>query len=307
MKTLQILSLLFCVSICFSQNQFNFKMISKEVADYPVYNSIIDKVNGVNKYKNDFTYIDSLNFYAINYNSFDNIKIGGFLIEPKKKGTYPVLIFNRGGNSKFGTVKMDFLVNFLAKIAREGYVIIGSQLRGAEVSGGEDEFGGSDVNDALDLLKIIDSLPNVDGDRIGVLGWSRGVMTNFLMLKKTNRIKTNIAIAGQADLTRTKRPEMFEVYRKRIPHYSSDSILVLKQRSAIYAVDSISNRALSNFIIQGSKDSRVEVENAFEFYYKLKNSGYSTRLMIYEGEEHNLDGVRDNLIDNICSWLKQKL
>ena len=46
---------------------------------------------------------------------------------------------------------------------------------------------------------------------------------------------------------------------------------------------------------------------AFEIYNKLKETNFQTRLLIYENEDHGLQGVLENLIDNICSWLKQKL
>jgi dipeptidyl aminopeptidase/acylaminoacyl peptidase len=301
-------TLLFFVNFSFSQTK-NPKYIlePKTIASFP-YDSIISKkVDGKIVLRKEYQYVDSLNFYGFNYKSFDNLKIRGFLVEPKKKGIYPVLIYNRGGNGDFGTVPFRYLAQFLGKIADKGYVIIGSQLRGNKASEGFDEFGGKDVNDVLSLLEIIDQLPNVDKDRVGVFGWSRGVMTNFLMLKKTNRIKTNIAIAGQADLRDNKRLDMFGVFRQRIPNYAKDSIAALKTRSSLLAIDSIQNKQLTNFIIQGNKDERVPIDNAFKFYSKLNSSSFTTRLLVYENENHSLENVRGNLLDEIEDWLRRYL
>ncbi len=300
--------LLFLTSFVYSQtNKPDFYLNKQNPQDYPFYSTVIEKTNGQIVYKKEYKYIDSLNFYGLRYQSLDNLRIGGYLVEPKKKGVYPIIIFNRGGNGNYGTIKFDFLAKFIGQIASKGYIVIGSQLRGSEVSLGEDEFGGKDIDDALGVIKIIDKLPNADKTRIAVFGWSRGVMTNFLMLKKTNRIKTNIIIAGQSDLMLTKRPEMFKVYRSRIPNYAKDSISALKSRSSIIAIDSIQNKALTNFIIQGNKDTKVNIENAFDFYSKLNSNNYTTRLLIYENEDHGLLNVTENLLKQIEDWLKKHL
>lgn len=309
MKKVMFITSLFFINLIFSQtNKLNYSLIPRKIGiDYP-YNSVIsEKINDKDVLKKTHQFLDSLNYYSINYKSFDNLNLRGYMVEPKKKGIYPVLIYNRGGNGDFGTVKPYFLLTFLSQIANQGYVVIGSQLRGTSVSEGFDEFGGKDVNDVLSLFDIIDQLPNVDKNRIGVLGWSRGVMTNFLMLKKTNRIKTNISIAGQADLLEMDRPEMFGIYRNRIPNYAKDSVEVLKTRSSLLAIDSIQNKKISHFIIQGNKDVRVNIRNAFQFYNKLNSEKYTTRLFVYENEGHDLENVTDNLIENIKNWLKKYL
>ncbi|MEA9413635.1 MULTISPECIES: alpha/beta hydrolase family protein [unclassified Flavobacterium] len=308
MKKVILLVLLFLFNFSFAQtSKSSFTLENRKITDYPFNPVISEKINEKIVLKKEYQFLDSLNFRSIHYKSFDNLKLRGFLIEPKKKGNYPVLIYNRGGNGNFGAVNSVFLTEFLSKIANEGYIVIGSQLRGTSVSEGVDEFGGKDVNDVLSLFDIIDQLPNADKNRIGVFGWSRGVMTNFLMLKKTNRIKTNIAIAGQADLIETKRPEMFGVYRERIPGYAKDSVAALKTRSSLLAIDSIQNKKVSHFIIQGNKDVKVDISNAFAFYSKLNSKEYTTRLLVYENEGHDLEIVNDNLLNQIADWLKRYL
>lgn len=306
MKKLYIL-LIFFINYSFFAQIDNHILKIQDPANYPFYKTVTESLNDKTTFKEIYKYIDSLSFYGLSYKSSDNLRIGGYLIEPKKAGNYPVIIFNRGGNGHYGTLKFDFLAKFLGKIASAGYIVIGSQLRGSEVSEGQDEFGGKDVDDVLDLFKIIDKLPNADKSRIAVFGWSRGVMTNYLMLKKTNRIKTNITIAGQADLASTSRKEMFKVYSNRIPNYYNDTLKALKSRSSLIAIDSIKNINLTNFIIHGNKDDKVNVENAFDLYNKLNTNKYMTRLLIYENEDHGLSGVTTNLLNQITDWLKKYL
>jgi len=303
--------LIFCLffQLNFSQNEkVSFELNLIQQKHTPYFNSFIEDLN-INsiKYKSDYSFLEYLDFYSLSYLSQDSLKIDGFLIRPKKEGIYPVLIYNRGGNSYYGETRLNFLVNFLAKIAQHGYVIVTSNLRGTNDNNGNDEFGGKDIDDALDVITIIDSLSYVDKDRIALLGWSRGVMTNFLMMKRTGRIKTNIAIAGQADLSLTHRDEMFEVYKKRIPNFEKEKDSLLRSRSSLLAIDSLKNNSTSHFIIHGNIDSKVKVENAFFLYDKLLLKKQKTRLLIYENEEHGLKNVWDSLIFNIAEWLKAHL
>ena len=149
-----IIALLFLVSnysFCQSKS-IDFSLDLKDLSELPYYTNISETNGTKSVFKSSYKYLDSLTFYNLTYKSFDNLKIKGFLIRPQAKGNYPVLIFNRGGNADYGTIRFPFLIDFLAKIAKKGYVIIGSQLRGNSVSDGQDEFGGRDVNDVLSLM-----------------------------------------------------------------------------------------------------------------------------------------------------------
>ena len=253
------------------------------------------------------THLQGLSVYDIHYHSFDNTLVKGFLIQPKDtKKKYPVIIYNRGGNAAFGMVQDSFIMMFLSKIAAQGYIIIGSQLRGSEGSEGNDEFGGKDVNDVLYLFKIIGELKNADTNKIAQIGWSRGGVTNFQVLKKTDRIKTTITIAGPGDLMQS-REKMFEVYKERIPGYQKDSVAVLKQRSPLFQLDSIKNKKASLLFIQGDKDIHVAPENSKQLYAKAQALDIKSNLVVYPGEDHSLKDVWPDLIDRIHKWLTTEL
>lgn len=253
------------------------------------------------------THLQGLSVYDITYHSFDNTLVKGFLIQPKDtKKKYPVIIYNRGGNAAFGMVQDSFIMMFLSKIAAQGYIIIGSQLRGSEGSEGNDEFGGKDVNDVLYLFKIIGELKNADTNKIAQIGWSRGGVTNFQVLKKTDRIKTTITIAGPGDLMQS-REKMFEVYKERIPGFQKDSVAVLKQRSPLFQLDSIKNKKASLLFIQGDKDIHVAPENSKQLYAKAQALDIKSNLVVYPGEDHSLKDVWPDLIDRIHKWLTTEL
>lgn len=255
-------------------------------------------------FKSGYKYLDSVNIYGYNYSSPDNLKIRGFLIEPKTKGKYPVIIFNRGGNREQGAVSIATLTDFLAKIAAKGFIVIGSQLRGSGRSEGKDEFGGKDIGDVIKIFDIIDHQGNADPQKIGMLGISRGSMTNFLVLKETDRVKTNITIGGIADLNQKDRPEMFELYKELIPDFEKNPQKELDKRSSLMAIPVIKNKQLKNFIIHGANDERVNVTNAFLLFDALKSNNFSTRLLIYEDANHGINNNTNDLINQVINFFK---
>lgn len=63
--------------------------------------------------------------------------VQGYVIQPRSKPDtqLPVIIYNRGGNPWFATLKFDDLYKNLFPLADEGFIIIASQYRGAHHCG----------------------------------------------------------------------------------------------------------------------------------------------------------------------------
>lgn len=272
--------------------------------------SISDKysLENFSKMKIIHNHLQKVKIYDIEYRSTDNLKIKGFLIEPNNLSEkYPVVIYNRGGNGGYGMVSEPFIVNFLSKIASSGFIVIGSQLRGSQGSEGVDEFGGKDINDVNSLFNIIKNLKNADTTKIAQIGWSRGGITNFQMLKKTNKIKTTINIAGPSDILSTKRKEMFKVYQNRIKNYSLDSIYYSKKVSPIFQIDSILNKKESFLFLHGDNDDKVDISNSLDLFEKTCKSGFYSEIIIFKNEDHNLFNQKEKLIQDIITWLKKRI
>ncbi|MBK8553790.1 MAG: prolyl oligopeptidase family serine peptidase [Ignavibacteria bacterium] len=143
----------------------------------------------------------------------DGLKVSGYLAYPgitskDKESKYPLIIWNRGGNLEDGMIDEFLARGIFGEVASWGYVVLASQYRE------EDEFGGKDVNDVLDLIPIAESISFCDTARIGMEGWSRGGMMTYLVLSRTNRIKCAVIISGLADLFRSeeKKSGLAKIY-----------------------------------------------------------------------------------------------
>lgn len=252
--------------------------------------------------------LEKVNIYDITYNSFDKTKVKGFLLLPNEDGKkYPVIIYNRGGNGSYGMVNDQYIVAFLSKIASKGFIIIGSQLRGSEGSEGVDEFGGKDIDEVMFLFEIIKTIEIADTCKIAQIGWSRGGITNFQLLKRTKEIKTTINIAGPSDILKTKRKEMFDVYQNRIRNYALDSVYYSNKISPIFQIDSILNKKESFLFMHGDQDEKVALFNSEELYEKTKKNGYKSEFILFENSEHSLFDQFEKAIKDIVSWLNREL
>ncbi|WP_445710748.1 alpha/beta hydrolase family protein [Flavobacterium sp.] len=290
-----ILFALLISTISTAQNTFNNIEYSNRFES-----SQYEKMKAIHKH------LDSLSIENLTYPSFDSLKIKGYLIAPKNQSKkYPIIIFNRGGNGNFGIVNNQFILKFLSKIASKGYIVIGSQLRGSDGSEGNDEFGGKDIKDVESILNIAKTLKISDTTKIFQIGWSRGGITNFHLLKKTKSIKATVNIAGPSNLLNTNRKIMYKVYANRIRNYEKDSVFFTNKVSPIFQIDSILNKRTKFLLIHGTNDKSVNYSDSVELKTKLEESNYSPKLITIENGEHNLFEQLDHIVDSIIEWFKQ--
>lgn len=161
--------------------------------------------------------------HDITYSS-DGLHVKGWILEPKTIGPHPVLIWNRGGVGSQGDIK--WTTNGVSALyskelwpyASAGYVVVCTQYRGngfivsdpiSDYVKGTDPFipgqdndnlGGNDINDVINLLPLIQKLNksggngglaiNVDQLRIGMMGMSRGGMETYMVSRElSNELK----------------------------------------------------------------------------------------------------------------------
>jgi hypothetical protein len=71
------------------------------------------------------TILAQVDLTSITYLS-DGLQVKGYLAVPKRGGTLPCLIFNRGGNRAFGALTDGYAARVLGKLATWGYVVVAS-------------------------------------------------------------------------------------------------------------------------------------------------------------------------------------
>jgi dipeptidyl aminopeptidase/acylaminoacyl peptidase len=232
---------------------------------------------------------DSVVIYKITYLS-DGLKVKGYMVFPKKPGKYPCVIYNRGGNREFGKLNEWDYGYIMAQIASWGYIVVGSQYRGNDGGEGQEEFGGKDIDDVMNLFPLLNHIQKADTSRIGMFGISRGGMMTYISLKKTKQLKAAVVISGVTDLIKMldTRPEFdAEVYGELIPDYKNNKTKLLRERSAVYFADEIC-KTTPIFILQGTSDWRVPTNQVIDLVNKFYEVKQPFRFSLFEGGSHGV-------------------
>ncbi|MCH4824658.1 prolyl oligopeptidase family serine peptidase [Gramella lutea] len=296
---MRILLLIFLFFASIQGSAQNGKILNKIHIDLEK-STFWDQISINNEPKPEYEYLENLNFFFITYLS-DSKKVKGYIVEPKKKGKYPVVIFNRGGNRNFAALNLATMIVYTSKLANEGYFIIGSNYRE------KDELGGSDLNDVLNLTETIKDLDKADNNLIGMFGWSRGGLMTYLALKNSNKIKTAIVGNGPADFFKTVEhlPGLENVLEECVPNYCENRNQELKKRSVVYWPEKLDKNS-SLLILAGTKDKRVDFKQAEEIGEKLKAINYDYELQIFD-TDHFFSNKKEELNNAVILWFNREL
>ncbi len=247
---------------------------------------------------------ESVDISSITYLS-DGLKINGYLATPKEPGTYPVVVFNRGGNRDFGALNAVRATYILGRIASWGYVVAASNYRGGGGSEGMEEFGGKDVRDVHHLIPMLANMAEADTSRMAIYGYSRGGLMTYRVLAETCAFEAAIVGAGVTNSIRmiAQRPPMEEhVYAQLIPNYSNNKEAALKDRSPIFWADQLC-KSTPIMLLHGSSDWRVSPEDAMDMVAELYRLKHPVRFHFYEGGDHGLSKYRELTSADIKAFL----
>ncbi len=275
---------------------------------YPIFPYLIDSTASKEQLKPEFKYLDSIEVYGITYMS-DDLKIKGLMAKPKKQGNYPCVIYNRGGNRDFGSLKVYHGAITLGQIAKEGYVVIASQYRGNGGSEGKEEFGGKDVNDITILPEVLKEIQGADTEKIGMYGWSRGGMMTYIALSKMDEIKAVVVGGAVSDALSMMedRPEMeTKVMAELIPNYPNSKDIEIVKRSAIKWVDKFPND-VPILMLHGNADWRVKPEQSLNLALEFEKHRIPYRLIMFEGGDHGISEHEKEVDKQVINWFNRFL
>ncbi len=255
----------------------------------------------------EYAHLASVSINEITYIS-DGLRVEGHIITPNTPGPHPCIIYNRGGNREFGANSPMRVARRLAKFASWGYVVVASQYRGNMGGEGQEEFGGADVHDVLNLIPLLESLSGeADADRIGMIGFSRGGLMTYLALTGTDRMKAAAVVAGVGDSRSgiDKRPDMETyVYAELIPDYWNVKEEALLARSPVAWPEKLCPTT-PLLLLHGSADWRVDPAETMSMARALFELRRPFRFIMYEGADHGLSEYRAEAYGQIRSWLNR--
>jgi len=235
----------------------------------------------------------------------DKLKIEGFIA--KKKGIKhksPTIIFCRGGNNlqHLGEILPGTFLRYLKFLLDSNYVIFASNYRGSTKSEGKDEFGGSDVNDVINLYPIINKYKYSDPDNISLYGVSRGCMQALLVHRQIRWIKSIVLLAGMYNysLNIKHRPSFYRFLTEDFKLTKDD----LYNRSAINFVNDFSKN-VPILLLHGNNDDKVTAISSMELGIKLQENENPYKLIVYPDGDH---GITQHILEvrkEIVNWFNK--
>lgn len=204
---------------------------------------------------------------------------------------YPVMIYVYGGshaqlvtNRWLGGAGM-----FDYYMAQQGYVVFTLDNRGSDARGRDftrvthRNLGVAEMEDQMQGVNYLKSLPFVNADKIGVYGWSYGgFMTTSLMLNHNDVFKVGVAGGPVMDW------KWYEaMYGERYMDTPQDNPEGYKNTSTLNKVKNLKGELL---VIHGAQDPVVVQQHSMEFIEACIKAGVQVDYFLYPTHEHNVRG-----------------
>ncbi|MBS1560666.1 MAG: alpha/beta fold hydrolase [Bacteroidetes bacterium] len=250
----------------------------------------------------DFAAFSAVGLHEITYMS-NGLRIKAWLaLPPAGPATFPAIIFNRGGSGPRGALTAEGAMQYAGLYASWGYVCIASNYRGVGGSEGGEEWGAGDVDDAMHVLPLLESLGYVDADRIGLIGGSRGGMMALMMLRRTQRFRAAATICAPTMIHATDSAAY--IRKTMVKHLAADADVQREAevRSAVLWAHELS-KSTPLLVMHGTGDKRVSPDHGLHLGLALQAAHHPYRLIMYENADHVLAGRRRESNTDLRWWM----
>ena len=206
--------------------------------------------------------------------------------------TYPALVETYGGPHA-QTVNRNWERLSDQYYSRQGYVVFRLDNRGMANRGRKFEnviyrqMGIPEVQDLLVGVDWLKSQPFVDGDRVGIQGWSYGGYMTLMTILQAPEGTFAAAVAG-APVTDWALYDTF--YTERYMDTPQDNAEGYDKSSVFYHLERLEADLPNLMLIHGMADDNVTFDNTTRLMAELQQRGILFELMTYPGQRHGIRG-----------------
>jgi dipeptidyl aminopeptidase/acylaminoacyl peptidase len=216
----------------------------------------------------------------------DGYPAHGWVTTPPGPGPHPVLLTIHGGPfAQYGWSLFDETQAYVSA----GYAVVQCNPRGSSGYGeahGRAIKGGFGELDATDVLAFLDTAltdPELDADRVGVMGGSYGGYLTTFLIGRTARFAA--AISERAFLDPVSFVGSSDIGWTFPDQYLGTDPQRIAAQSAMTNAPAITTPTL---VIHSEEDWRCPLEQGARLYVELKRRGVPSELLLFPGEGHEL-------------------
>ena len=193
-------------------------------------------------------------------------------------------------------------------LCQEGYIVVSCDPRGTPKRGREFEhstylqLGKLETEDFIDLAEHLSAKDYIDGDRIGIQGWSYGgYMTLLAMTKGADHYAAGISVAPVSNW------RFYDsIYTERFMRTPQENADGYDDNSPINHAEKLEGPLL---LVHGSADDNVHFQNAMEMVDALVAEGKDFDFFAYPNRNHGIYGgnTRLHLFSMMLDFMKENL
>lgn len=236
--------------------------------------------------------------------------LNAWIIKPKDfdaNKKYPVLMTQYSGpNSQQVLNKFDIGWEYV--LADNGYIVVCADARGTGARGAKwkkstyMKLGVLESDDQIAVAKYLSKQNFVDASKIAIWGWSfGGYMTLMTMTRGNGIFAAGIAVAPVSDWAFYD-----SIYTERFMRSPQENPKGYEMSSALLRASKLKGDL---FIIHGSADDNVHLQNTMRFTDILVQNNIAFEEAIYTNKDHGIYGgnTRLHLFTRMISFLDRKL
>lgn len=233
---------------------------------------------------------------VVRFKSFDDLEIPAIYYKPhqaSEENKAPALVWVHGGPGGQSRQNFSSLAQYLVN---HGYAILAVNNRGSSGYGktffqmDDLNHGDKDLKDCVEGKNWLAQQPEIDGDKIGIIGGSYGgFMTMAALTFAPEEFDVGVNLFGVTNWIRTIRsiPPWWEsfkdaLYKEMGDPYSADSVR-LREISPLFHTDKVTKPLI---VLQGSQDPRVLQVESDEIVAGVRKNGVPVEYVLFEDEGH---------------------
>lgn len=239
---------------------------------------------------------DLVNAEVIRYKSFDGLEIPAIYYKPHQASAetkVPALVWVHGGPGGQSRQNFSSLIQYMVN---HGYAVLAVNNRGSSGYGktffqmDDLNHGDKDLKDCVEGKNWLAQQPEIDAEKIGIIGGSYGgYMTMAALTYTPEEFDVGVNLFGVTNWIRTLRsiPPWWEaqkdaLYKELGDPNSADSVR-LRAISPLFHTDKVTKPLI---VLQGSKDPRVLQVESDEIVAGVKKNGVPVEYVLFEDEGH---------------------